>query len=58
MIQSARQKHLQDPISTNGWAQWPILVIPAVQGSMNRRIAVQANLDIKRDSIIKIPKTK
>lgn len=27
-------KSLQDSISANGWAQWPVPVIPGLQGSM------------------------
>jgi hypothetical protein len=35
---------LSQPI---GWAQWFIPVIPAMQGSTNRRITVETSLSIK-----------
>jgi hypothetical protein len=36
---TAWTKSLQDPISTNGWVQFYSPVIPAMQGSTNRRLA-------------------
>jgi hypothetical protein len=35
------QKVLETSISTKGWVQWYVPVIPASQGSINRRIMVR-----------------
>jgi hypothetical protein len=43
-----------DLISTNGWAWWCVPVIPAIQGSINRRFTVQDSSGIKWDSISKM----
>jgi hypothetical protein len=47
-------KSSQDFISSNGWAQWYVPVIPAMQRSTNRETPVQASLGIKRDPASKI----
>jgi hypothetical protein len=52
------QKDSKTPISTNGWAQWHTLLIPAVLGCTSRRITVQAGRGIKQDPISKITSTK
>jgi hypothetical protein len=51
-------KSSQDPILTNGWAQWCVPVIPPVQGRTNRRIAVKASAGIKWDPISKSTNAK
>jgi hypothetical protein len=57
-LKSAGGKRSQDPISTNGWAQWQVPVIPAIWGSINRRISIQVSLGIKQDTTSKITKAK
>jgi hypothetical protein len=42
-------KYSHDPVSTDGWPWWLSSVIPAMQGSTDRRIGVEATLGIKRD---------
>jgi hypothetical protein len=46
-------KEFTDLISTSGWAQWHVPVIPAMQGSRNKRVTVQVVLSIKQDPISK-----
>jgi hypothetical protein len=46
-MRPAHAKSSQDPISTIGSAQWYTPVIPATAGSINRRMAVQADQCIK-----------
>jgi hypothetical protein len=41
------QKVHKIPTSTNGWVQWHTPVIIAMSGSRNRRLKVQAGLNIK-----------
>jgi hypothetical protein len=47
------QPRQKDPLSTNGWAQWCVPVIPAMQGSKNRRITGQASLGTEGDPNLK-----
>jgi hypothetical protein len=54
----AQANSSQDPISIRGWAQWCIPVIPAVQGSSNRSVEVQADPSIKQDLISEITNAK
>jgi hypothetical protein len=46
----------RDPTSTNSWAQWHTLVLPATVRSINRRIKVQVSLGKKWDPILKTTK--
>jgi hypothetical protein len=43
VLRPAGAKCLQDPHLTNGMMRWHARVIPAVQGSTNRRTVVQAS---------------
>jgi hypothetical protein len=54
----AQAKTWRDLFSTNDRAWWHTPVIPAMWGSTNRRIMVQASLSIKWDLISKITKAK
>jgi hypothetical protein len=40
------------------WAQWSTPVIPAREGSINKRIVVQASLGKKRDPVFKITRAE
>jgi hypothetical protein len=48
----------ETPISTNGWAQGFMPVIPALQRIINRIIWIKASLGIKPDPISKITNRK
>jgi hypothetical protein len=41
-LKKKKKKFVRPSISTNSWAQWCALIIPATAGSINRRITVQA----------------
>jgi hypothetical protein len=57
-LRAAWAKSSQDPISTNDWAQWPMPVILAMQGSTSRKNEIQVGLGLKQDAISKITKAK
>jgi hypothetical protein len=52
------KKFERPPILNDGWTGWCLSVTPATAGSIYRGIMTQAGLDIKQDSIPKIPITK
>jgi hypothetical protein len=61
LFEASPGKKLPDSISTNGWAQWCEPVIPVTQGkqgSINKRIAVQAVLSINQDPMLQITNTE
>jgi hypothetical protein len=57
-LRPAQARTSQEPISTNGWAQWHAPVIQAMHGNIKRKIVVQAGSGIKQDPISKITNAK
>jgi hypothetical protein len=53
-----KKKNSRDFISTNGWAQWYLPIIPATWRSTNRRIAVQNSLSKKVRPYLKNDQSK